>query len=454
MELEPGDLEAAAEFCRLVQTADLFEYLGISPESPPEAAREALAKKRKHMQGMQGNPKFKDSATFLIKNFRRLERVIEDPPAHVEASRRAREDERIPMLELALQGILADGVVTREEEAFLRRAALELGISEDRYEEVLGARLREAEVDLSFEMPAPKPEPPTEPALPIAGDPDTSPEAETTARLRGAEGHGWWDAAFTRLLLECIPGGPGDAVDMYCRTALSATTLLPERPQLAWVGVDPNAERLDAARRALASLPPRIRERASLTRGTPDHLPLEENSVDYALAIRALANLSDTRPVLDEAWRVLRPGGRIIVAEPDGLAEEFYFGGHLTGYNAAFHRLCAAADDCLGGRLHALGRPGLAIGPTLPARMEAAGFVLGSVRVHASHNLGPGPYGRLSRRLRRYPTAIAQQAGLGGSKLLADVLHEVDRLDGAIPTDSVAMSGHLLPLFLVVGEKD
>lgn len=450
MELEPGDLEAAAEFCRLVQTADLFEYLGLSPETPPEAAKEALARKRRHMQGMQGNPKFKESATFLIKNFRRLERVLEDPPAHVEASRRAREDERIPMLELALQGILADGVVTTEEEAFLRKAALELGISEERYERVLGERLRAAEIDVSFDLQRAS----IPSAPPPAMDPDTSPEAETTARLRGAEGHGWWDAAFTRLLLECIPGGPGDAVDAYCRTALSATTLLPERPQLSWVGVDPNQERLEAARSALASLPPRIRERASLATGSPGALPLEDASVDHFLAIRALANLPDTRPVLDEAWRVLRPGGRVIVAEPDGLAEEFYFGGHLTGYNAAFHKLCAAADEALGGKLHALGRPGLTIGPTLPARMEAAGFALSAVRVHASHNLGPGPYGRLSRRLRRYPTAIAQQAGLADSPLLAAVLREVDRLDGSIPTDAVAMSGHLLPLFLVVAEKD
>ena len=213
--IEPGDLEVASEFCRLVQTTDLFEYLGLPAETPPDEVLEELAKKRKRMQGMQGNPKFKESATFLIKNYRRLERVVAHPRAHLEAMRREKEDERIPMLELALEGVMADGRVSAEEEAFLREASFQLGISEERYEEVLHQRVAERGVVLEIARGRHGPE--------VAGDTlQVSPEAETTARLRGAEGHGWWDATFTRMLLECVPGGPSEMVDVYCRTGLSA----------------------------------------------------------------------------------------------------------------------------------------------------------------------------------------------------------------------------------------
>jgi SAM-dependent methyltransferase len=426
---------------------EVAQDLGIPPETPEEQAREALAKKRQRMQGMQGNPKFKESASHLIKNFRRLERAVSRPRAHLDAMRRERERERIPMLELALEGVMADGRISVEEEAFLREACFQLGIREERYEEVLHQRVAERGVILEVGLHRHGPE--------VDGDTlHVSPEAETTARLRGAEGYGWWDATFTRMLLECVPGGPGEMVDLYCRTGLSASTLLPERPQLTWLGVDPNPERLERAQQALAAQSARALARVTLTCGAPTALPIGAEAVDHALAIRALQNLPDTRPVFVEAWRVLRPGGTVIGAEPDGLAETFYFGGHLASYNAAFHRLLVEIDAAAAAGAHPLGRPGMTIGPTLHARMEAAGFSPGAVRVHASANLKPVPFARFAGRLRRYPQALAQAAGLADSELLRAVQAEVDALEARIPTDHVGMAGNVLPLFLVVGEKD
>jgi len=441
-------LDVASEFCRLVQVGDLFEYLGLERSASVEDAQAALSKKRRYMQGMQGNPKFKDSAKFLIKNYRSLETVMADPASHFERSRQEAENAKLPMLEFALAGVLSDGVLSTAEAAFLRSSALELGISVETYERVLSEHASAAGVIV------PETDAPRGPEVQGSESIRVSPEAQETARLRAAEGHGWWDAAFTRLLLETIPGGPGEMVDVYCRTALSACTLLPERPQLTWLGVDRSSERLSVAKSELAVQPGHLLDRVTLTTGEPSTLPIGDESVDYVVAVRALAHQPDTRPFFAEAYRVLRPGGRLIVAEPDGFAETFHFDGHLVRYNTSFRDLCVAADEHLARGADPVGRPGLSIGSTLFERMRNAGFTPTKVRVHASNNLSPRPFGRMARRLRKYPDAVARAVGLEKSSELQRVHAAVDELDARIPRDRVGMSGHVLPMILAVGEKE
>jgi len=449
--MDYDDLRVASTFCRLVQAADLFEYLGVDPTAPQEQILDAFNRRRRRLQSMQANPKFRQSATFLIKNYRVLERVLEDSETHLRQMRREREDEQIPMLELALQSAMLDGKLSTAEETFLRHAAVRLGISEERYEEVLAAQASAHKVVLETGLGTVSDEVTSVSGLPAV---NLDEEIARTPKLRGAEGHGWWDPAFTRLLLETIPAGPGEMVDVYCRAGLSASTILPERPQLTWVGIDRRPERLEQARVVLADRSGGTMSRVKLVEGNPGALPIPDSCMDYAVAIRALANMEDTAPVLLEAYRVLRPGGRLIIAEPDGLAETFYFRGHLGRYNAAFHALSVQVDRRLGGDTDIPGRPGIAIGPTLPARMVNAGFVAGPVRIHGSHNLQPITFARFGRRLRRYPQALASVAGLEESPELERVYDEVDALMDDIPGDTVGMGGHLLPLFLAVGEKE
>ena len=434
----PEDLSAARTFCELVQTRDLFAWLGVEASAPAEEALEALARQRRRMQAMQHNPKYADAARQLMRNYQRFVRVLGDPEAHLAGRQRDREDEKVPMLQLALESVMADGVISAQEEAFLRRTSLELGISEGRYEQELRARVSERGVVLEL----------TDPLSPRS----VSPEAQRARRFRGADGHGWWDAGFTRRLLECIPGGPGDLVDVYCRTGLSASTLLPQRPQLAWTGIDRDPDRVAQARALLADQAPHALSRIALLPGTPDQLPLADASMDYALLVRALPGLDDTRSALAEVARVLRPGGRAIAVEADGLAEQFYFRGPLRAYNQAFQALCLAVDSALGNVLDPLGRPGIALGPTVPARLEHAGFRATTVQVHASHNLRMRTFGRLAPNLRRYPLALADRAGLGGSPLLARVLQEVDTLEHAHSPEERGIGGHVLPLFVCVGD--
>ena len=76
--MDSDALSAAADLCRLVDAPDLLAWLGVDKDTPPQEVKIALDRQRKRMQSMQGNPKFKDTATFLLKNFRKIEEALAD----------------------------------------------------------------------------------------------------------------------------------------------------------------------------------------------------------------------------------------------------------------------------------------------------------------------------------------------------------------------------------------
>lgn len=76
------------------------------------------------------------------------------------------------------------------------------------------------------------------------------------------------------------------------------------------VGLDRSTAMLDAARRRFAG-------RADLdwVRGNAEHLPFADASFEVVLAITVLSCAHDPQAVVDEAARVLRPGGRVVLGE-------------------------------------------------------------------------------------------------------------------------------------------
>lgn len=129
------------------------------------------------------------------------------------------------------------------------------------------------------------------------------------------------------------------------------------------IGVDLTPGMREAARRAVREAG--LARQVEIVAGRFDALPLEDASVDLVLSNGVLNLATDKRRVLAEAWRVLRPGGRlrladVVVARP--LHES-------VRTNPA---LWAA---CIGGALHE---------PELPRLLAAVGF--DAVRVVARHD--------------------------------------------------------------------
>jgi len=146
----PRQLDVAHEFCERVSADDLLDYLGLAADASPDEARAALKARRRKMQGMQSNPKFRDEARLLIRTFQALDAVLGDPAAHVRDMARRRESSHLPILEMTIRGVLTGGPLTAEQEAYLRANAAELGVSAGSFD----ALLRRLQVETQSDQPS------------------------------------------------------------------------------------------------------------------------------------------------------------------------------------------------------------------------------------------------------------------------------------------------------------
>ncbi len=101
---------------------------------------------------------------------------------------------------------------------------------------------------------------------------------------------------------------PGDTVlDIGCGTGVLARTALARvGAQGRVVGVDPNAGMLAVARRTAPEV--------TWVDGSAERLPFEAGSVDVVVSQFALMFFSDRELAVREMHRVLRPGGRVVLA--------------------------------------------------------------------------------------------------------------------------------------------
>lgn len=451
--MDPRYLELAIEFCEMVGANDLLTFLDLPSGSPGNDAQAALKKKRGFYQSMQANPKHRDTAKFFIKHYRALDAVMADPGAHLAhvASRRA--NEKLPMLEMALDSVLADGVLTPQEERFVRESAEAIGIDDDTFERVLAERLastgavRAPSISATGSLSLPPPPPPN------VGQ-TVSLKATEVAAARRKTSDGWWTKAFTDLLLGVIPEGTKRLVDIACGSAWSALAILPERPELEYLGIDREEDRLELAKRSISASP--IARRVALLPGVPQKLPLNDDSVDCVLSVMALRFFYDTEPIFNEVLRVLKEGGRFVIVEPDGLSQQFYFDGHLHVLNNAYRDFMRAADKALGDTRTGpfASRPGLALGPELGARMRSAGFKPHKMLVHPIQGFRQETVSEFAERVSRNIDAVSQRAGMSPvDRPVRAVRRSLNNIVEMFGPEETGLGGHLQPAFVCVGLK-
>ena len=131
-----------------------------------------------------------------------------------------------------------------------------------------------------------------------------------------ASSAGQWDRLRRELFgtqsgLAAIPGllDPRWTVgDLGCGTGETTAALAPFVARV--IAVDRSGEMLQAARRRLRELP-----NADVRRGDLEALPMADGEVDAALMILVLHHAPDPAGALQEAARVLKPGGRFVLCD-------------------------------------------------------------------------------------------------------------------------------------------
>ena len=120
-------------------------------------------------------------------------------------------------------------------------------------------------------------------------------------------------------------------LDLGCGSGSFLAAAAGEGPDRDWIGVDIAMRWLIVARKRLdeAGL-----GRVALACGCAEHLPIADESCAAVVAGDAIEHVADQAATLAEAFRVLRPGGRLLLASPNrfSLAPEPHVGVWGVGY--------------------------------------------------------------------------------------------------------------------------
>lgn len=109
-----------------------------------------------------------------------------------------------------------------------------------------------------------------------------------------------------------LPAG-STVLDAGCGYGRVATTLAGPNFGLNIIGIDLVPERIEEARRYTKEHG--VADRVNLIQGDYTHLPLEDSSVDGVFTMETLVHADPLEKALSEFWRVLKPGGKVVLFE-------------------------------------------------------------------------------------------------------------------------------------------
>jgi 2-polyprenyl-3-methyl-5-hydroxy-6-metoxy-1,4-benzoquinol methylase len=120
-----------------------------------------------------------------------------------------------------------------------------------------------------------------------------------------------------RIHWMCAQVGGPDVLDVGCSQGIASILLAREGHRV--IGIDREREAIRAARERLDQEEAQVRERVEFRVGEGRAVAFPDGSFDAVLLGEVLEHQLDPGKLLDEARRVLRPGGRIVVTTPYGV---------------------------------------------------------------------------------------------------------------------------------------
>jgi SAM-dependent methyltransferase len=133
---------------------------------------------------------------------------------------------------------------------------------------------------------------------------------EEIRRSAALERRHWWYAARRGMVRRLMDGvAPGRAVDVGPGSGGNSSVLRDLGWQVVPVEMSETAARLTHGRGGLA-----------VVRGDARRLPVRDQSVDLVMSTDVWEHVEEDDEVAREAFRILRPGGRLLLAVPAGMA--------------------------------------------------------------------------------------------------------------------------------------
>ena len=126
-------------------------------------------------------------------------------------------------------------------------------------------------------------------------------------RLETPQGHSFLERKI--LVLECVGTDAGVLADVGCGPGVMSRELA--EVASTYIGIDVAPRMVEMAKTSAAHL-----KNVQFHVGDAKHLDLPSRYVDTLCAIGLLEYLSEPHTVLSELYRVLRPGGRLILSVP------------------------------------------------------------------------------------------------------------------------------------------
>ena len=273
-------------------------------------------------------------------------------------------------------------------------------------------------------------------------------DALTSSTLKHLREH-WWDDAFTAFLEETLRPRPGKRIlDVGCGTGTAEISLARLRlSQMRLFGVDLVVKRVKEAHTATHG----INIRVGYAAADAANLPFANGAFDSTYCVAVLQHIRNLRGAVAEIARVTRPGGRVVIVEPDNAAR-YWFSSVQSG-NDAFD----LSRRFFTGLAEMRGEPTeVSVGPIVPGVLSAAGVEPFAVRlfpVSVAH-LGVSPLAFWESRRATVRELIARAPDEGLRRLGADYLKAVDQYSrDAVSAGSAFVEIQNTMLFATVGQR-
>ena len=260
----------------------------------------------------------------------------------------------------------------------------------------------------------------------------------------------WWDAAFTTFLRENLQPRAGKRIlDVGCGVGTAELNLgMLRLSQVELFGVDRLVDRVREARASMQA----HNLRAEFAGADASALPFSDGAFDSTFCVAVLQHVGDLPGALSEFARVTKPGGRVLVVEPDNSARYWYSsvesGTRAFDLGARFFSAVAAARGDV---------TDPAIGPKLPGMFPQFGVEPLAVHLFpvSASRLGAPPPAVWEARRAAIRSQIDRAPDEAIKRLGADYLRMLDRYaEDATAAGASFVEIQNTMLFATVGQKE